>query len=85
MDPTWVAAIIGSGGLGVMARGIYTGVKDWRSGKHAHEVEMNTTALQQRDQAVAARIAYHEYAALLRRILIEHGTPLDDIPDWPEV
>ena len=97
MDAGTIAAIIGAGGISGLLVQAFNGWRGMRDGSHAREKERNVDALTQRDDAVRDRIkADHradreasyrrklsEYASQLRRMLIEKGTPVDQIPPWP--
>lgn len=97
MDPQTIALLIGAGGLGGMLTALLKGLQDWRSGEHQREKERNLDAMAQRDSAyierdkaleyadeqAAERRRMAEHASELRRLLIEDGRDLKDIPPFP--
>lgn len=98
MDAATIAALIGAGGLTVLAPQIFSGIRGLIDGRHQREKAEAVDALSQRDAAVRERIeadraraaeASHrrrveEYASLLRRMLIETcGISPDRLPPWP--
>lgn len=99
MDAATIAALIGAGGLTVLAPQIFAGIRGLIDGRHQREKAEAVDALSQRDAAVRERNAadraratearrrrrIEEYASLLRRRLIEScGMAPDQIPPWPD-
>lgn len=86
-----IVAILGSAGLGGFLREIVSGVGKLRSGVSAKEASRKRDLVSERDyeferaEAEARnRRRIEEYAARLRRILVEQG--LDSlIPRWPKL
>lgn len=82
-----IVAILGSGGVGAAAIKLIDGVLKIRAGMSARESKRRVDIIQQRDEAIAfgegettkRRIA-QEYAARLRRRLIENGIEPDPEP-----
>lgn len=98
MDAATIAALIGAGGLTVLAPQIFAGIRGLIDGRHQREKEEAVDALSQRDVAVrernrldralsreaGRRRRVEEYASTLRRLLIETcGMDPDQIPPWP--
>lgn len=91
MSPELITAIVGAGGLAAIIPKIIDGVRAWRSGQAAEEKVKNKSLVDRlavaegRAEAEATfRRALEEYAASLRRILIEvYGVPADRLPPWP--
>lgn len=91
MSPELLTAILGAGGLAAIVPKLIDGLKAWRSGRAVAEKEKNKglvdrlSAAETRLEAeIVWRRANEEYAASLRRILIEvYGVPADRLPPWP--
>ena len=99
MDAATIAALIGAGGLTVLAPQIFTGIRGLIDGRHQREKQEAVDALSQRDAAVrernqaervrsaeaSRRRRVEEYASLLRRTLIETcGIEPGQLPPWPD-
>ena len=91
MSPELLTAILGAGGLAAIVPKLIDGLKAWRSGRALEEKDKNKGLV---DRLAAAEVrleaeiiwrrANEEYAAQLRRILIEvYGVPADHLPPWP--
>ncbi|AYN56838.1 hypothetical protein PBI_ANDREW_22 [Arthrobacter phage Andrew] len=91
MSPELLTAILGAGGLAAIVPKLIDGLRAWRSGRAAEEKDKNKglvdrlSAAEVRLEAeIMWRRANEEYAATLRRILIEvYGVPADKLPPWP--
>lgn len=99
MDAATIAALIGAGGLTVLAPQIFSGIRGLVDGRHQREKDEAVDALSQRDAAVrdrnradraraseaGRRRRAEEYSSLLRRMLIENcGIPPHQLPPWPD-
>lgn len=85
-----IVAIIGSAGIGGAGREIYAIIAKVRSGVSVRESRRKRDLVSERDyeyergEAEARnRRRLEEYAARLRRLLVENGIP--SIPGWPRL
>lgn len=91
MSPELLTAILGAGGLAAIVPKLIDGWKAWRSGRAVAEKEKNKSLMDRVSAAetrleaeIVWRRSNEEYAATLRRILIEvYGVPADRLPPWP--
>lgn len=91
MSPELLTAILGAGGLAAIVPKLIDGLKAWRSGRALEEKDKNkglvdrlAVAETRLEAEIVWRRANEEYAAQLRRILIEvYGVPADALPPWP--
>lgn len=91
MSPELLTAILGAGGLAAIVPKLIDGLKAWRSGRALEEKDKNkglvdrlSVAETRLEAEIVWRRANEEYAATLRRILIEvYGVPAESLPPWP--
>ncbi|ALY08869.1 hypothetical protein GALAXY_23 [Arthrobacter phage Galaxy] len=91
MTPELLTAILGAGGLTVIVPKLVDGLKAWRSGRALEEKDKNrglvdrlAVAESRLEAEIIYRRAVEEYAATLRRVLIEvYGVPSERLPPWP--
>ena len=91
MTPELLTAILGAGGLAAIVPKLIDGLKAWRSGRALEEkgknrglVDRLSVAESRLEAEIQWRRAHEEYAATLRRVLIEvYGVPAERLPPWP--
>lgn len=91
MSPELLTALLGAGGVAALVPKLVDGLKSWRSGRAEAEKRKNqrlsdrmTAAEGRLELEIYRRRAMEEYAAVLRRLLIEDcGIEAGTLPDWP--
>jgi hypothetical protein len=97
MSPEQWASILAAVGVGSILTEAFRALWKWVGGKAGRELNVvereRKRADAERDRADEAdrekdiearrRRKAQEYAAKLRRVSIEHGIPLSDLPAWP--
>lgn len=91
MSPELLTALLGAGGVAALVPKLVDGLKSWRSGR-AEAEKLNNLSLAERlalaegrlELEIYRRRAMEEYAAGLRRLLIEEcGYEAGRLPAWP--
>lgn len=84
---TVLTTIFGTGGFGFM---VAKAARDWRQNKVEDEKAYNRRMIREArdndaraDMEITNRLAWQVYSSRLKRLLIEHGFPEQDIPPEP--
>lgn len=91
MTPELLTAILGAGGLAAIIPKVIDGIRAWYTGRAADEKNKNkglvdrlAAAESRLEQEIRYRQNMSEYAATLRRTMIdEYGVPAAKLPPWP--
>lgn len=90
MNVAEITALVIALGSAPLLVEVVKGIRGWRSGRAAAEKQNNRNALgrlvaaeERADAEASFRRAVQEYAARLRRILVQLGYPDDKLPNEP--
>lgn len=86
MDPAIITALISVPG-GIILKAAYDGIRQWSVGKKDEAQRMATKLDEARIEAGRSRRLWYlwrEHAHLVRRLLIDKGTPYQELPPIPE-
>lgn len=78
-----VAAIITALGGGVALRSLAGGIVSHYTGRAERERTTIQSATRARDDEATYRRMVAEHASQVRRIAIDHGVPVEQLPPWP--
>lgn len=78
MDPQIIIAIIAATG-GIIVTKLYEAISEWARGRKDEAQRIS----HQLDKERVMKTAWREHAHVVRRMLIDSGTPYADLPELP--
>lgn len=79
MDPQIIIALI-AGTSGIIVTKLYEGISEWARGRKDEAQRIS----RQLDKERRSKTSWVEHAHIVRRMLIDSGTPYTDLPQTPD-